>query len=297
LEEKMKQKFEDWSPKQETILTLNQASEIISNYSSDGYTLSLRQLYYQLVAADLIPNSQRSYTRLGYIVGRGRLAGLVDWNIIEDRGRQIVTNAHWRTPKDILEVAARQFKLDKWENQDYRVFVVVEKDALSGVLEPVCRRLDVHFTANKGYASLSHVYEMAQMIAGYSDFHQESIVLYFGDHDPSGLDMDRDIETRLEQLSRSLVTVRRIALTMNQVESYAPPPNPAKMTDSRAAEYVSKYGQVSWELDALNPRVLIDLVENEILSWRDEVDWQEMADQEEQEKQKLLKIAENWTNE
>ena len=311
-----KQKFTDWNPQKATLDTLIEAVNIINTYSEKGYKLSLRQIYYQFVSHNLFPEDRRwtwirdkskwvrdpdgtknadpNYKWLGTIIGKGRLAGLIDWDVIEDRGRSTSSNPHWEHPGQAMQTIKNIFAIDKWENQEHRVFVLVEKDALSGVLEPVCRDLDVVFAATKGYSSLSHLHNIAGMIREYDDTEQSSVVLYFGDHDPSGMNMDDDLVTRLEMFSNMRIDFQRIALTMPQIEIYNPPPDPAKMTDSRAKKYVSKYGPTSWELDALDPTVLGDLVEEHVLNWRDPQKWEEKVEEEEVMKEKLEYIADNW---
>ncbi|MCD4738330.1 MAG: hypothetical protein K8R89_03610, partial [Anaerolineae bacterium] len=101
--------------KQESLDLIGMANTIIAEYQAQGFDLTLRQLYYQLVARDLIPNQQRAYKRIGRIINDARLAGLVDWRAIVDRTRQVRGNSHWTTPKEILESAAYSYLEDRWE--------------------------------------------------------------------------------------------------------------------------------------------------------------------------------------
>lgn len=267
-------------------------NEILEEYANQGYDLSLRQLYYQLVARGHIPNTQQSYKRIGTIVSDARLAGLIDWDRIVDRVRETVTPSHWDSPAEIVRVAARQFAIDKWENQLTRVEVMAEKDAVSGILEPVCRELDIPFTANRGYSSSSFMYRRGKEIGKILRGGQDVLVLYFGDHDPSGLDMDRDVTDRLKQFAKigqytHDLEVVRLALTWPQIEEYEPPANPAKITDSRAESYIAQHGDESWELDALEPRVLAELVRKHVLEVRDEEKWDEAVAREDEMRSKL----------
>lgn len=148
-----------------SMATISTVNAILEEYRLLGYRLSLRQLYYQLVARAIIENSQRSYKNLGNIVSSARQAGLIDWSMIEDRGRETVIPTHWKNPAEIVQAAAYSFRIDKWEHQPYHIEVMVEKDALSGVLEPVCRELDIGITANKGYSSSSTMYEIGKRFA------------------------------------------------------------------------------------------------------------------------------------
>ena len=286
--------FTDWEPRTDITRGLLQASiAIIEEYGRQGYQLTLRQLYYQLVSRDVIPNQQEWYKRLGDVVSKGRMGGHIDWNAIVDRGRTPVKPPDWSGPAEILETAASQFRLDRWEGQPWHVEVWCEKDALAGVIEPVCRRNHVRFMANRGYSSSTAMYDAAQRFLDAMDRDQEPLVVYLGDHDPSGLDMSRDIEDRLRTLTHDVnVDVIRLALNYDQVEQYGPPPNPTKLSDSRSRIYVAMYGRESWELDALDPSVLDALVENAIRTHMDEGMYDEVVGREEEAKVAIRSAAE-----
>lgn len=267
----MKECFTEKKFRPESLRLIQIAEQIMTSYAAQGYDLSLRQLYYQFVARNHLENSEKSYKNLGGLISDARLAGLLDWDIIKDRGREVVSNSHWNTPNEILDACARQFRVDLWEGQPNHVMVMVEKQALEGVLVPVCRDLDVRFIANKGYSSSTTLYELGQDLARYADAGQYPYILYLGDHDPSGIDMTRDVAERLRLFSGGEVSVERLALNMDQVEQYQPPENPAKTTDSRFGAYIRRFGESSWELDALEPSVLAELVRGQILVLRDEL--------------------------
>lgn len=245
---------------------INLVNSILDEYAAGGYLLTLRQVYYQLVARGHIPNSIESYKRIGDVVSDGRMAGLIDWAQIEDRARETVTPAFWDSPADILRACAAQYRTDWWITQPYHVEVLVEKQALEGILEPVARRFGVPFTANKGYLSQSMMYQISKRLLEHDSVGKDTLLLYLGDHDPSGLDMDRDIRDRLKVFTGDEFDfeVRRLALTRAQIDQYNPPENPAKISDSRATAYIAQHGASSWELDALEPSVLESLVTNAI---------------------------------
>jgi hypothetical protein len=292
----MKECFVDKGFRAETLDLIEQINDILDDYNSQGFVLSLRQLYYQLVSRDLIPNTIQDYKRIGNIVGDGRLAGLIDWEMIEDREREVVYPAHWADAPDIIMQAARQFRVDRWENQPRHVEVMVEKKALEGVLIPVCRDVDVRLTANRGYSSLSAMYEAGKRIQRAYDDQKDVYILYLGDHDPSGLDMDRDILGRLGLFSGVDLEVERLALLYSQIEQMRPPENPAKLTDSRAPGYIARFGMSSWELDAIEPRTLAQLVRDAVIYLRDDDLWQETIAREEAERAKLMKAAQEMRN-
>lgn len=246
------------------IATIESANQIIEEYEKQGYELTLRQLYYQFVARDLIENTMRAYKKLGNIINNGRLAGLIDWDSIVDRTRNLQSNSHWDSPKQIVETCVNEYQIDKWVDQERRVEVWIEKDALVGVIERVCRNNDVAFFSCRGYTSQSELWAAGRRLKTYIREGQEPVVIHLGDHDPSGVDMTRDIQERLEMFAESKIEVNRIALNMDQIKQYRPPPNPAKKTDKRAKKYIKKYGPESWELDALEPQVIEKLVQKAI---------------------------------
>lgn len=293
----MKQRFVNLRFTRESLERIDQVNTILAEYAAQGFDLTLRQLYYQFVARGLIENSQKSYKRLGDLVNNARLAGLVDWDMITDRGRRMVGNTHWDNPGQIVQAAAQQFRVNRWVGQPNFVMVMVEKQALEGVLIPVCQELDIQFAANKGYSSSSTLYAIGRMLQTRRVVDgQEVHVLYLGDHDPSGIDMTRDIGERLEMFSGGRVNVQRLALNWEQVEQWQPPENPAKETDARYASYVEQFGDSSWELDAVEPRVLAQLVTDAVLELRDEDLWEEVVGRETTMKAELQAFADGYSS-
>jgi hypothetical protein len=290
----MKEEFTRKNFSDKSLELISTINDILEEYEGQGYRLSLRQLYYQLVARDYIENSVLSYKRIGTIVSDARLAGEIDWAMIEDRGRESIMPTHWESPSEIVRAAAQGFRVDMWEDQSNYVEVMVEKDALSGILSPVCNGLDVRFTANKGYSSSSALYEAGKRIEDACDIGKDVYILYFGDHDPSGIDMTRDIRERLSLFSKTVVEVERLALNMNQVREWNPPKNPAKETDSRFAAYLQEFGESSWELDAVEPVTLASLVRTHINQLIDVPQWEKTRAKEKAMQDELLRFANNY---
>lgn len=292
----MKRAYVEQKFNRSSLEVIGWANEIIDDYQGQGYDLTVRQLYYQMVSKDLIVNTQKSYKRLANIVSKGRNSGLIDWDAIVDRTRHLRENPHWTTPKSILRSAAQSYLEDRWQEQKYRLEVWIEKDALIGVIAPYCEEWDIpHFSA-RGYPSQSAMHEAGRDRLMQNDYHkQQTVILHLGDHDPSGLDMTRDIEDRLTMYSEwSEFEVRRIALNMEQVEQYGPPPNPAKITDPRAKAYIKKHGGESWELDALEPSVLVGLIDNEVNELIDFDQWEKTDRRIEKHKTTLAQVASNY---
>lgn len=300
----------------DTIWKIKKAREIMEEYAKQGFDLTLRQLYYQFVSLDLISNNEREYKNLGQAIDQGRMYGLIDWEQLVDRTRNVRKNPHWDSPASIVRACSEQFRLDLWVNQDVAIEVWVEKEALIGVVEPTCEQWDVPFFACKGYVSQSEMWSAAQRIGTYLDADRRPIILHLGDHDPSGLDMTRDIGDRIArfvaydyghvreeadsfdekfgiQNAAERFEVRRIALNRDQIRKYNPPPNPAKQTDARFAAYREQTGlDQSWELDALKPTTIAELIETEILSEYDEDRWNDAVAKQDEGRAELKKAAE-----
>lgn len=273
---------------------IEQANTVIRKIRSQGYTLTLRQLYYQLVGAGIIENTLREYKRLGDYLNDARMAGRVDWDAIEDRTRNLDAIQHWRDPREILEACAESYRIEKWSGQEFYVEVWVEKDALAGIVAKACQPLDVAFLACRGYPSASEVYTAGKRMARAKSEHRHPIIIHLGDHDPSGIDMTRDIQARVSMLARTPVTVRRIALTMEQISEHNAPPNPAKAKDTRFKAYRANYGAESWELDALPVQYLDQLITAAVLEYRDDELWNQALLQEEKERRVLRLAVDNW---
>ncbi len=290
-------------------LVIDRSNAIIHKMANDGYTLTLRQLYYQHVAHDLFPdswlnaegtkNSKQSYNKLGDIISAARRAGLVDWDAIEDRTRNVQKASTWDSPSQIIGAVAAQYETDHWAGQPYRVEVFVEKDALVGIMQKACDPYQVPYFSCRGYTSDSEMWKAARRLSNYEMEHDQTpLVLHLGDHDPSGVDMTRDIEERLNLFSRgtgaAMIEVRRIALTMDQVKQYDPPPNFAKESDCRHAKYKELYGENSWELDALSSQVLEALITDEIHNLIDHDAWDEAVARTNEGLAQLKNVSDNW---
>lgn len=277
---------------------VDHANVIIEEYAAQGYDLTLRQLYYQFVSRDLLANNDKSYKRLGNIISDARRAGLVDWDRIVDRTRFIRNPAQWDSPSSMVSACADQYDVDWWEMQLTRPEVWIEKDALVGVLETACEPWHCSYFSCRGYVSDSEIWSSAQrMSKNFRDNGQSTVVFHLGDHDPSGIDMSRDIEDRLRLFcdpeAVQDVAVKRIALTMVQVKEVDPPPNPAKITDARFISYQELYGDESWELDALDPTYIGNLIAKHMDTLIDVDEWMEAEKRRDGGRERLREIADS----
>lgn len=290
-------KYRDWRPGADAQAIIEQANSICRTYANDGDDLTLRQLYYQFVARDLIPNDLRSYKRLGDIVNNARLAGLLDWHYIVDRTRNVAGGGGWDSPAQVIDTYGRAYGIDKWEDQPTRIEVWVEKEALAGVVSRVAGQHNVAHFSCRGYVSQSEMWGAARRFSEYVQGGQSVLILHLGDHDPSGIDMSRDITDRLSEFmgdDADDLEVRRIALNMDQITQYNPPPNPAKTTDARAEGYIRRFGHESWELDALDPRTLRALIGQHIEAARDDDLYATRQARERRERDLMARVADRW---
>ena len=278
-----------------SLAIIETANAIITEYAAQGFDLTLRQLFYQFVARGLIPNTDREYHRMGGIINNARLAGYIDWDAICDRTRFLRSNSHWDEPADIIRSAAKSFQLDKWEKQEYRPEVWIEKDALIGVIENICTKLDVPCISTRGYISQSEMWNASQRMLSHIENGQTPYIFHLADHDPSGIDMSADILKRMAVFEiREDISFNRLALNMDQVEEYNPPPNPTKYSDSRSERYIIEFGEESWELDSLEPSALTSLIKDAISEIRDDAAWNEDRDKEDEAKEQISVISQNW---
>lgn len=338
----MKIKFREVKLSKANQARLEQVNRIIAEYQKQGYTLTLRQLYYQLVSRDVVPNKQSEYAKLSTLLKEGRMAGIVDWDAIEDRLRKPSSPPSFDSPADILEACINQYALPRMNGQHNYVEVWVEKDALSGVLKRVTQKYHIPILVNRGYSSVSAMYDSYNRFKTAAQRKQKITILYLGDYDPSGVDMIRDIRERITdfflgsaELHRKFqdlpsdemrdfvrphynydqdaiedheiavekgardwaikwveqnFTVTPIALTREQITKYKPPPNPAKRTDPRAEKFIKKHGATSWEVDALKPEILNQILTTNIESLIDKTMYNKILKAEIIDKAKLEKL-------
>lgn len=311
------------------------SDKICREYRRQGYDLTLRQLYYVIVSRDLFPadrkwtlknnkwvkdpqgtiNAEPNYDWLGRVISEARENGELDWNYIVDRTRNLVGWRQFDDPADCIMDAAEGYGIDLWDSQPNRIELWVEKEALAGIVERIAGRWNIPYFCCRGYVSQSEMHSAAKRLQSYVDRGQNPVIIHLGDHDPSGIDMTRDIRDRLSlYMTNGLhntfgvpegdvtalryvadndvpLTVERVALTIDQVRQYNPPPNPAKLTDSRAGGYIEEYGNESWELDALTPQQMTEIVDSTVNLYLIEENFDEAKKRQKEEREQMMSIA------
>jgi hypothetical protein len=296
IQDKKDDPVEYWETTAETLLL--QIQEVVHYHASIKIKLTNRQLYYKLVGKNWIPNRTKVYKRVCKFLTDIRYCGLVDWDAIEDKEREAEKHTEWDNPLDALQTLTRVYRLPRWSDQEYYVEMYCEKKAGINTLEPVAEKYHIHFGFNRGYSSASAIYELAKRLKEQIEDGKKAIILYFGDHDASGLDMIRDIEKRIEEFltmgqeyTDPEFEIIPVSLTMEQIEKYDPPPNPAKQSDPRAKWYIAQFGNESWELESLDALELRKIAQKSILEYLDIDKYNAWIEKERKEKQALRKVA------
>lgn len=282
--------------------TISTMTQIVDQYLRQSLRMTVRQLYYQLVARDIIENTENSYKRITSLVNDAKMAGLMDWEAMEDRTRSFIRRNEWESGAIRMQQVAKYYHEDMWVNQETRVFAIVEKEALAGVLEGVCQQFSMPLLAARGYPSGTVLREFAESdLLPALQSGQRCLILHLGDHDPSGIDMSRDLEERMRLFCgldesgcddyANNLEFDRIALNMHQIEELRPPPNPAKSTDARFSDYRRRYGSSSWELDALQPTYLAGLIRDSVEQVIDDERWQIRIEAIEHVKKELTVVS------
>lgn len=291
------EQIEYWETTAEILYS--QIDAVVNYYISIGIKLTNRQLYYQLVGKDLIPNKNKVYKKVCTFLTDTRYAGMVDWEAIEDKEREPSKPSEWNNVSDLISSAVQAYRLPRWKDQDYYVEMYCEKKAGINTLKPIAEKYHIYFGFNKGYSSASAMYDLAKRIKDKIEDGKKAIILYFGDHDPSGLDMVNDIRKRIKEFleegkeyTEPNFEVIPVALTMTQIKKFNPPPNPAKLTDPRAKKYVEKFGDVSWELDSIDALELRKIAKSSVLDYLDIDKYENWLEKEKKEKQALKDFGE-----
>lgn len=279
-------------------VTLLQAvRDVLAQYA--GTPITLRQGYYRLVAAHIIPNSFRSYKNLGSAVTKWRRDGTIPIVAFEDRTRGMAVYDEGRrqdNPKgwllDYMRAGMREamnYHLAKWYGQPYRVVVAVEKQALEGPFRTVCEDLGVDLAVCRGYPSISFLAEWADKMSENDG--RQNIILYYGDHDASGENIPEVVERDLGgELFHEDFEFHKIALTGEQAKQMKLYPAPVKLTDSRAARFVMEHGDEVFELDAIDPKELDRILRESVLKYWDTDAEKERDDTVERGKKTITRI-------
>jgi len=251
-------------------------NRIIGEYA--GMRLTLRQIYYRLVAAQVFPNRVSSYKLLSDVLARAREKGQVPWDAIEDRTREIHDgygedrnapdhfNIFWNYIRDM----DKKYEMPRWHGQPTKVFVMLEKEALYEVFREITDAEGIDLVPLRGYSSVTLLNQFSERLQAFGGDDRSLRILYFGDFDPSGENIEESAADTLREYGADF-EIERIAITEDQIAEYDIPPAPAKTTDSRYAAFEARHGEaIQVELDAIEPRTLQGFIRDAISEYWDE---------------------------
>lgn len=238
---------------------LGQVQEVIEGYD---FSLTLRQIYYQLVAKQIISNQQKYYMKLSRLCVIGRDEGMLPEDAFADRLREVDKPNSWDDLVDFMDTVKQAYKKDKWKNQSAYVEVWTEKDALRGVISPITYECDVSLLVVRGQVSRTAIYESYNRFSQKFNEDKKCYLFYFGDFDPSGISIYNSLVKRLRNFGNygGNINFRRVALTQEQISQHNLPQDPAKKSDPNYKKFVNKYGDNVVEIDSLPPDVLRELI-------------------------------------
>jgi hypothetical protein len=273
---------------------LIEVQKIINEFDTK---LTLRQIYYQLVSKHLIDNVRSQYQRLSKLLVKARHDGTISWESIEDRTRgstggdskEVSPDKHFERALNYLKNCWEYFELPMWKNQSIYMEVWFEKQALEGIFESVTKDYNVVQLACKGYSSHTMGYNLQQRLRFLPESVEQIDIVYFGDYDPSGLDIYRFIQDMSERFGLN-INFERVAITKEQILEFEIPPMMAKKSDSRYSKFVARYGKDAVELDALRPNILQDLIRESIEERFDDDIYGEVKKKEEKMQEKIKKM-------
>jgi len=277
---------------------IEKSQTVLSEYSGG---ITVRQLYYRLVADYGMTNDINHYKRVVGAMGKARWDDIVSMDAFIDRERSMYgsTKADEKdvddeisNAKDQIKAWMRAYYLNRWSNQKNYVEVWIEKKALQGVFERPCMYKDVGLAPCKGYPSITFLYEASQRFEQAENEGKKPVILYFGDYDPSGADIPRSIEENLQRMGVD-VHVDRIALNPDLIRELSLPSVPPKKTDSRTVNWD---GDGAVELDAVEPKRLARMCEDAIMRYFDADLYKELKDREAGERAKYQAELKDFVN-
>lgn len=258
---------------------LKRAAEIVRSYDTP---VTLRQLFYRLVSLQLMRNSASDYTMLAQRTAALRREG--KFPDLIDESRQIHVADSFDGPAEVLNAALDSYRRDRTEGQPYTVFLGTEKRGIVKQLEAwFGDELGIPILALGGYPTTPYMQKIAQYV---EEHHRPALVIYAGDLDCDGEDIDRDFGVK------SGLEIMKIALTMAQVEQFQLPVAPGKDSSPRAWAFTEKYGRnIQVELDALDPDVLRRLYKETLEKFWNPTAYEAAVQREAEERTQLEQIV------
>ncbi len=276
-------------PQKKTLAYYAMINAVLEETYAAGYRLTARQLFYQLVARNLVKNTKASYDYLLPKLRDGRMREYVDWDYIEDRLREVTIPLAFEDVSEALSTLQDQYRLDRQENQPYRIEIWAEKDSVSQVLAPVAEEYGLPFLVGRGQFSVSCLFETRKR---WLEDGRPVRVLFFGDHDPTGiLSIEKNVrETMLDMAPEIDQKIIRVAVPTNPDYLVLLQPNVIKEKDVNTKKYRKLYGTKCWELEAMDPADIKDLLVRVLERFLVLESYQEILAQEDKDKVRLKEL-------
>jgi hypothetical protein len=236
----------------------------------EQHPMTIRQLFYRLVSISMIENTKKHYQMVIRLMTTARLDGRCDFDFIVDRSRPEYKHAVWDDCSSYLNAVKRSYRKDYWALQGKYVEVWVEKDAIVGSIEPVTSELGVLIRVGRGFVSTTKTHDIAEH---FRTVDKPITVFYLGDHDPSGLNIETDLEERLHAQRSGYFDFKRLAIFGSDIKKFNLPPLKIKDTDTRSSNFRVTHGNNCVELDALPPDELRRRLRNAIEGLIDAEQW------------------------
>ena len=248
--------------------------------------MTVRQVFYQLVTRGVVEKREGEYKQtVGRLLLDMRVKGVIPFDWISDNTRGQRKPRSWGSMEDALVSTARTYRRALWNDQDVYVEIWTEKDAIAGVLMEETAPWDVPLMVSRGFSSVSYLYECAESITAIE---KPAYIYYFGDHDPSGVAIDKAIEKRLRQFAPDAeINFERVAVLPWHIKKWGLPTRPTKTTDSRSKTFDGE----SVEVDASPPDMMRWLVRQSIGRHVDHDVLERTKLIEQSERQTLLSVA------
>lgn len=265
----------------DTLTLIDSINTVLSEIES---RMTIRQIFYQLATRNIVPLTKGGYTKVSRIATEGRRRGLISWDRIEDRVRRPHSVPAWDNLTEFKSDMIASYKKNIWTNQPKYFEVWLEKNALYGLIYPICAKYGITLQVITGYTSATAIYDASVGIGRFKPLQNNDTILYLGDCDPSGLDIERSIHDVFLDDHEIDINIKRVGLTSKQVRKYHLPPNISKKEDPRSSSYKHT---ISAELDALPPNILKRKLEKAIIKHLDIDAYNETMEQEKTELNKL----------
>lgn len=256
---------------------------VVCEIAVECQPITLRGLFYRVVSAGMFPSTeQKFYNKVGRLVTRLRRSGLMPYSWIVDSLRSTVKPSSWTGLSDFGDTVAGAYRKDFWHHLDEYVHVFVEKDAIAGVVTPVTEEYDVALSPVRGYCSESFAYQVGSQ---FKSIEKPVHCYYLGDHDPSGYDIERDLQKKLREISGRSIEWTRLAINADDFDRHDLVRLKPKKKDRRYKRFVEEHGPDCAEVDALHPHELRRRIRQSIEQWIPKDEWNKLKQVEEVERE------------